>query len=83
MDVNKLKAQAQVKAQEFQGKAQDFLKEHHDQLEGSVTKAQKFAKSKTNRHDDKIDKMAGKIRGLLPMPDDGVGGTRPPGSPTT
>jgi hypothetical protein len=68
MDVEKLKA-----------KAQDLLREHGDKIESSVTKAEKFAKSKTAKHDDKIDKVAGKIRGLIP--DDPKDGPTPPTTP--
>lgn len=55
MDINKIK-----------GKAQDLLKEHGDKIETGVGKAERFAKSKTSKHDEKIDKVAGKIRGLIP-----------------
>ena len=67
MDVEKLK-----------GKAQDLLREHGDKIESGVTKAEKFAKSKTAKHDDTIDKVAGRIRGLIP--DDPQTGPTP-GSP--
>jgi hypothetical protein len=50
----------------FKGKAQNLLKEHGDKIESGVAKAEKFAKRKTPKHGDKIDKVAGKIRGLIP-----------------
>lgn len=68
MDVNKLK-----------GRAQEFLKQHEDKIEGGVGKAQQFAKSKTPKHGDKIDKVAGKLRGLIP--DDGKPGDTPGQAP--
>ncbi len=55
MDVNKIK-----------GKAQTFIKDHGEQIESGVSKAEKFAKSKSAKHEAKIDKVAGKIRGLIP-----------------
>lgn len=55
MDIDRLK-----------GRAQELLKEHGDKIEKGVDKAEKFAKSKTSKHDDKIDKVAGRIRKLVP-----------------
>jgi uncharacterized protein YjbJ (UPF0337 family) len=68
MDVEKLK-----------GKAQNLLREHGDKIESGVTKAEKFAKSKTAKHDGKIDKVAGKIRGLIP--EDPKDDQTPPATP--
>lgn len=84
MDVNKLKREAQ----KLQGKAETFLKDHHDQLESGVTKAETFAKSKskTSKRDAQIDKVAGRLRDLLPS-DDPKNGPHPrhpegPGTPS-
>jgi hypothetical protein len=64
MDVNKFKGDVD----KLKGKAQTFIKDHEDQIESSVAKAEKFAKSKTKnpKHDAHIDKVAGKIRGIIP-----------------
>jgi antitoxin protein of toxin-antitoxin system len=75
MDVNKLK-----------GKAQNLLREHGDKIESGLTKAEKFAKSKTTKHDEKIDKVTGKIRGLIPedaKDEPKVEPTSPPAQPPT
>lgn len=65
--------------EKFKDKAQNLLREHGGKIESGVTKAEKFAKSKTTKHDDKIDKVAGKIRGIIP--DDPKGGPTPPATP--
>jgi hypothetical protein len=77
MDVNKLKGDVN----KLKGKAQAFIKDHEDQIETGVSKAETFAKSKTKnpKHDAHIDKVAGKIRGLIPPdpkagPQDGESG---------
>jgi len=84
MDVNKLKREAQ----KLQGKAETFLKDHHDQLESGVTKAETFAKSKakTPKRDAQINKVAGRLRDLLPS-DEPKPGPKPqhpegPGTPS-
>ena len=73
MDVNRLK-----------GRAQDFLKQHEGQLESGVSKAQQFAKNRTAKHGDKIDKVAGKLterlRGLTPDDEPAPNPTPEPGS---
>jgi hypothetical protein len=67
MDVEKLKSKAQELGTKAQDKTQQFLKDHSDQIETGVSKAEKFAKSKTPpKHTDKIDKAAGKIRSMIP-----------------
>jgi hypothetical protein len=66
MDVNKIK-----------GKAQTFIKDHGEQIETGVSKAEKFAKSKSAKHDAKIDKVAGKIRGLIPPDEKRTDGEKP------
>jgi hypothetical protein len=67
MDVNKLRQEAQ----KLTGKAETFLKDHHDQIESTVSKAETFAKSKTKnqKRDQQIDKVAGKLKGLIPSDD--------------
>lgn len=55
MDINRIKS-----------KAQGFLKEHSDKIEEGVGKAEKFAKTKSPKYSDKIDKVAGRVRGLIP-----------------
>lgn len=85
MDVDKLKSKAQELQTKAQDKSQQFLKDHSEQIESGVSKAEKFAKSKTPpKHTDKIDKAAGKIRGLIPHDDkpDGQPGPTPPSGPT-
>jgi hypothetical protein len=64
MDVNKLRREAQ----KLQGKAETFLKDHHDQIESGVTKAETFAKSKTKneKRGAQIDRVAGKVREMIP-----------------
>ena len=65
MDVNKLRREAQ----KLQGKAETFVKDHHDQIESGVTKAEQFAKSKAKnpKRGTQIDKVADKLRGLIPQ----------------
>ncbi|HEY7007845.1 MAG TPA: antitoxin [Jatrophihabitantaceae bacterium] len=83
MDVEKLKSKAQELGTKAQDKTQQFLKDHSDQIESGVSKAEKFAKSKTPpKHTDKVDKAAGKIRSMIPhdeKPGDAPG-TTPPGA---
>jgi hypothetical protein len=81
MDVEKFKSKAQELGTKAQDKTQQFLKDHSDQIESGVSKAEKFAKSKTPpKHTDKIDKAAGKIRSMIPhdeKPGDQPGPTSP------
>jgi hypothetical protein len=70
MDVDRIK-----------GRAQNLLKEHGDKIESSVAKAERFAKSKTTKHDDKINKVAGKIRGLIPEKPEEKGPDKPGPTP--
>lgn len=46
-------------------KAEDLVKEHGDQIESGVDKAADFAKGRFG-HDETVDKVAGKIKGLIP-----------------
>lgn len=46
-------------------KAEDLVKEHGDQIESGVDKAADFAKGRFG-HDETVDKVADKIKGLIP-----------------
>ena len=46
-------------------KAEDLVKEHGDQIESGVDKAADFAKGRFG-HDETVDKVADKIKGMIP-----------------
>lgn len=72
MDLNRIK-----------GKAQDLLKEHGDKIEKGVDRAEKFAKSKSGKHEDKVDKVADRLRGMIPRDDQPGTDASPPPPPAT
>jgi MT0933-like antitoxin protein len=53
---------------DFEGlknKAEDLVREHGDQIGSGVEKAGEFAKGKIGHHET-VDKVVGKIQGLIP-----------------
>ena len=64
-----MKGRAQELLKENADRAQGLLRDNADKIEKGVGKAETFAKSRTPKHTGTIDKVAGRIRGLIPPPE--------------